>query len=68
MRASATICHICGKGFTAADPPVADHLHPRGYGGSDDLANLAPAHRSCNGRRGAQLGNAGGLYPGGSSG
>ncbi|MGE5273261.1 MAG: HNH endonuclease [Verrucomicrobiota bacterium] len=64
VRASAIVCHLCRKGFTADDPPVADHVVPRGLGGSDELANLRPAHRSCNGRRGAKLGNAGGLYPG----
>jgi 5-methylcytosine-specific restriction endonuclease McrA len=67
VRANATVCHICGKGFTAADPAVADHVYPRGYGGSDDLSNLRPAHRSCNGRKGASLGNYHGrdLYSGG---
>jgi 5-methylcytosine-specific restriction endonuclease McrA len=54
VRASATICHLCGLPFTAADQPVADHLVARAHGGSDQLANLAPAHASCNLRRGAE--------------
>ena len=67
MRASATTCYLCGQPFTAADPPVADHIYPRGlFGGSDEPANLAAAHQSCNGRKVLyQLGNIGGLYPGG---
>ena len=63
VRASATVCYLCGQPFSADDPPVADHIVPRGLGGSDDPANLAPVHRSCNGRKGAELGNIGGLYP-----
>jgi 5-methylcytosine-specific restriction endonuclease McrA len=55
VRASATRCYLCGKPFTAEDPAVADHVHPRAYGGSDELENLRPAHRSCNGRKGADL-------------
>ena len=51
--ANATHCHLCGLPFTdPTDPPVADHLVPRSLGGSDDIGNLRPAHRSCNGRRG----------------
>jgi 5-methylcytosine-specific restriction endonuclease McrA len=65
VRATATVCHLCGQPFTADDPAVADHVVPRGVGGSDDLTNLRAAHRSCNGRKGAELGNIGGLYPGG---
>jgi len=54
VRAAAEYCWICGGPFTDPnDPPVADHVIPRADGGSDDLTNLAPAHRSCNGRRGA---------------
>ena len=50
---SATRCHLCGQPFSdPSDPAVADHVIPRSLGGSDDIANLAPAHRSCNGRRG----------------
>jgi len=54
---TATRCHLCGEGPRAGDPFVCDHIIPRMYGGSDDPSNLAPAHRSCNGRRGANLGN-----------
>jgi 5-methylcytosine-specific restriction endonuclease McrA len=69
--AGATHCGICGKPRwpgdvnTATgryDPLVADHIVPRGRGGSDALVNLRPAHKSCNGRRGQALGEAGGLY------
>jgi len=55
VRAAATTCHLCGDGPRPDDPWVADHLLPRIYGGSDGLHNLAPAHQSCNGRRGASL-------------
>ena len=56
IRAAATVCHLCGKPFNDPnDPAVADHVHPRAYGGSDHINNLAAAHRSCNGRRGAKL-------------
>lgn len=41
-------CHLCGRpGAT-----TADHLIPRSKGGSDALANLRPAHTSCNSARG----------------
>lgn len=41
-------CHLCGLlGAT-----TADHLLPRSKGGTDVLANLRPAHHSCNSRRG----------------
>jgi 5-methylcytosine-specific restriction endonuclease McrA len=54
--ANATVCGICGQPFTDPnDPPVVDHIHPRAYGGTDDPSNLQAAHRSCNGRKGAQL-------------
>jgi 5-methylcytosine-specific restriction endonuclease McrA len=57
VRATAIICHICGEGFTDPnDPPVADHVVPRGVGGSDNVSNLRAAHRSCNGRKGQGLG------------
>jgi len=55
----ATHCWLCGGGPRPDDPFVADDVLPRAYGGADTADNLRPAHRSCNGRRGAQLGNEG---------
>lgn len=43
------VCHLCG--MPGAD--TLDHLLPRSLGGTDDLENLAPAHKSCNSSRGA---------------
>jgi 5-methylcytosine-specific restriction endonuclease McrA len=49
-------CHLCGEPFTDPnDPAVVDHVTPRAYGGTDDPANLKPAHRSCNSRKSATL-------------
>lgn len=48
IRATATVCHICGQGTRVDDPWEADHLHPE----LGDLSPLAPAHRSCNQQRG----------------
>lgn len=43
-------CHLCGlPGAT-----TADHITPRVHGGLSVLANLAPAHYSCNSSRGAR--------------
>ena len=42
-------CHLCRR--PGAD--TADHLVPRSRGGTDDLANLRPAHAGCNYSRGA---------------
>ena len=50
VRANALICHICGEGPRYADPWEADHLTPSTP--VNTLADLAPAHRSCNARRG----------------
>jgi hypothetical protein len=55
VRANANLSYLCGKPFTADDPAVADHVQPRAYGGSDDISNLKAAHKSCNGRKGANL-------------
>jgi 5-methylcytosine-specific restriction endonuclease McrA len=54
-----THCALCGEGPRADDPFVCDHIIPRAYGGSDAPSNWQGAHRSCNGRKGASLGNSG---------
>lgn len=41
-------CHLCRQ----PGANTADHLTPRSKGGLDTLANLRPAHRSCNSKRG----------------
>jgi hypothetical protein len=48
MRAHQGICHICGEGSADA----IDHIVPVSWGGSDDPSNLAPAHTSCNTKKG----------------
>lgn len=47
VRATASACHICGEGARPNDPWQADHLIP-----GDPMSPLAPAHRSCNAKRG----------------
>ena len=42
-------CHLCGR----SGATTGDHIVPRSAGGSDDLANMRPAHASCNYARGA---------------
>lgn len=51
LSAKGRTCWLCGQG--GAD--TADHRTPRAKGGTDDLANLMPAHRGCNSRRGMAL-------------
>ena len=48
VKANATNCHLCGKGFIEGDPWEADHLYPT----LGDASPLLPAHRSCNQARG----------------
>lgn len=48
VKANATNCHLCGKGFIEGDPWEADHLYPTLL----DASPLVPAHRSCNQARG----------------
>jgi 5-methylcytosine-specific restriction endonuclease McrA len=57
--AAVTRCAICGEGPRPDDPFVCDHRIPRAHGGSEDQSNWQGAHRSCNGRKGAKLGNSG---------
>lgn len=52
-----TTCHLCAQpiDLSLAFPDGAslsiDHIVPRSRGGSDDIANLRPAHLSCNSSR-----------------
>lgn len=55
---AADVCALCGQPPTPTDPLEADHIVPLALGGAAlALDNLRAAHKSCNGRRGAQLGN-----------
>jgi 5-methylcytosine-specific restriction endonuclease McrA len=45
-----TVCHLCG--LPGAD--TVDHVQARSMGGTDDLANLMPAHLYCNQHRGTK--------------
>jgi hypothetical protein len=47
VRATAVYCHLCGDPARPNDPFTADHLVA-----GDPESELAPAHRSCNSRRG----------------
>jgi 5-methylcytosine-specific restriction endonuclease McrA len=48
LRVKGRTCHLCRRpGAT-----TADHVVPRSQGGGHDLANLEPAHKSCNLARG----------------
>jgi 5-methylcytosine-specific restriction endonuclease McrA len=51
-------CIRCGTTFDDLADVTADHVIPLVDGGSNDLTNLAPAHRACNSSHGARLGNA----------
>lgn len=44
-------CAYCGREIAYKDMQV-DHIHPKYHGGEDDLANLNPACRMCNFRKG----------------
>ncbi len=47
VRATATVCHICGEGARADDPWHADHVRS-----GDRSSPLVAAHASCNVRKG----------------
>jgi hypothetical protein len=47
-------CHICGSAITG-DEFDLDHMTPRARGGTNDIANFAPAHVRCNRRKQAAV-------------
>ena len=48
IRQNATVCFICGGGFTPDDPPQADHLYPQ----LGHASPLAATHGGCNREKG----------------
>ncbi len=50
----ATRCAICGGLPTDDDPLECGHKIPRAKGGTNELSNLQPEHRSCNHEKGAK--------------
>ena len=47
-------CHLCSKEILPEHFSV-DHVIPLSLGGSDELSNLRPAHRSCNSSKGNRI-------------
>jgi 5-methylcytosine-specific restriction endonuclease McrA len=45
-------CYICRQGQDPHDPWEVEHVKPKAMGGSNELDNLALAHRSCNRAKG----------------
>lgn len=41
------VCHICGNQIRDGERWDVEHLRPLWDGGTDDDANLAPAHNAC---------------------
>ena len=51
VLARSTVCHLCGRPGST----TVDHVLPYALGGDLlDEANLAPAHETCNKRKGAR--------------
>jgi hypothetical protein len=63
VLAEETACWICGLPAKPGDQLVCDHVLPRALGGPSTRANLRAAHRSCNGRRGQELGQSRLVWP-----
>lgn len=47
LATQGTTCWLCGTGGAN----TADHVTPRSKGGTDNQANLRPAHKRCNSAR-----------------
>lgn len=47
MRRDDSICHLCGL----PGSEEIDHVVPLAEGGSDELDNLAPAHKRCHAKK-----------------
>lgn len=54
VLARATFCHLCGGPIAPGQPVELDHRVPVKRGGPSIEANVAPAHRTCNRRKGAK--------------
>jgi 5-methylcytosine-specific restriction endonuclease McrA len=52
----ATRCGLCGEPARELDAWETDHIVPASRGGASTFENLQLVHRSCNRRRGSQLG------------
>jgi 5-methylcytosine-specific restriction endonuclease McrA len=48
------LCWLC-KNPLSKKNFTFDHILPKSLGGKNNLENLMPAHKKCNGRRGSQL-------------
>src|SRR5215470_1935111 len=48
-------CWLCGMPFISKTDISADHVIPIAMGGTNELDNLAPAHKICNAKRGSKL-------------
>lgn len=46
------ICHLCGYVIEQWSEFTADHVKPVTHGGNTLLANMRPAHKTCNEFRG----------------
>ena len=47
-------CNLCGRALRLRDVTI-DHIVPVAVGGTNHVANLQPAHLSCNMRKGTNL-------------
>jgi 5-methylcytosine-specific restriction endonuclease McrA len=48
-------CYYCDKNLNASFDWQVDHIWPYRYGGSEDLVNLVPSCKSCNGEKWSHL-------------